>query len=250
MLVQSAHQNFSSVSNSTPHPQGRRHGLLGRRQGGQVDAHDVTVRDGCDLEGLGFRQESSVPGSLSMRAPPCRASSVSRSSHDGNAHFPQRSFHFCRVLGPPDSKLVHRSHRSVATLVGWTPRSLRETMFVASSSPATPTATPRGSRRLRGTAAEQGCPIIIQVGDFGYFPDHPDGPRFLTAVDTACAVNGVELWFIDGNHDDHFALAEHRESDTPVALTDHVTYIPRGRADRSRRSGLRVSRRGILRRLA
>ena len=82
--------------------------------------------------------------------------------------------------------------------------------------------------RLTRTAAEQGCPIIIQVGDFGYFPDHPDGPRFLTSVDTACALSGVELWFIDGNHDDHFALAEHREGGTPIALTDRVTYIPRG----------------------
>lgn len=82
--------------------------------------------------------------------------------------------------------------------------------------------------RLAATAAEQGCPIAIQVGDFGYFPDHPEGLRFLTAVDTACARHGVELWFIDGNHDDHSALAEHRENDTPVALSDHVTYIPRG----------------------
>ena len=47
-------------------------------------------------------------------------------------------------------------------------------------------------------------------------------------MDTACALNGVELWFIDGNHDDHFALAEHREGDSPVALTEHVTYIHRG----------------------
>jgi hypothetical protein len=81
---------------------------------------------------------------------------------------------------------------------------------------------------LVGTAAEQGCPIVIQVGDFGYFPDHPEGPRFLTAVDTACSRDGVELWFIDGNHDDHSALAEHRERDTPVALTEDVIYIPRG----------------------
>ena len=81
---------------------------------------------------------------------------------------------------------------------------------------------------LAATAAAHGCPIVIQVGDFGYFPHHPDGPRFLTAVDTACARHGVELWFIDGNHDDHSALAEHRKNDTPIALSDHVTYIPRG----------------------
>ena len=78
------------------------------------------------------------------------------------------------------------------------------------------------------TAAEESCPIVIQVGDFGYFPGPSHRPRFLTAADTACSVHGVELWFIDGNHDDHFALAEHRQSDTPVALTDHVAYIPRG----------------------
>lgn len=77
------------------------------------------------------------------------------------------------------------------------------------------------------TAAEQGCPMVIQVGDFGYFPDLSDGPRFLTAVDSACARHGVELWFIDGNHDDHFALAQHREVEAPVALTDHVSYVPR-----------------------
>lgn len=81
---------------------------------------------------------------------------------------------------------------------------------------------------LVSTAAGQGCPIVIQVGDFGFFPDHPEGPRFLTALDAACSREGVEVWFIDGNHDDHTALAEHRERDTLIALTEHVTYIPRG----------------------
>lgn len=81
---------------------------------------------------------------------------------------------------------------------------------------------------LTKKAAERSCPIIIQVGDFGFFPGRPWGPRFLGAVDTACRDSGVELWFIDGNHDDHFALAQHRESDAPVTLTDRVAYIPRG----------------------
>ena len=81
---------------------------------------------------------------------------------------------------------------------------------------------------LARTAAEQGCPVIIQAGDFGYFPDLPEGPLFLDAVDATCAANDVELWFIDGNHDDHSALAEHRQADTLVRLTDHVAYIPRG----------------------
>jgi len=81
---------------------------------------------------------------------------------------------------------------------------------------------------LTRTATAQGCSVIIQVGDFGYFPNLPEGPRFLAAVDAACAANDVELCFIDGNHDDHGALAEHRQADNLVRLTDHVTYIPRG----------------------
>ena len=81
---------------------------------------------------------------------------------------------------------------------------------------------------LTRTAAAQGCRVIIQVGDFGYFPNFRDGPGFLAAATAACATNGVELWFIDGNHDDHDALAEFRQADTLVRLTDHMAYIPRG----------------------
>ena len=73
-----------------------------------------------------------------------------------------------------------------------------------------------------------GMPVIIQVGDFGYFPNLPGGPGLLAAANAACATNGVELWFIDGNHDDHSALAEHRQADALVRLTDRVAYVPRG----------------------
>ncbi len=77
-------------------------------------------------------------------------------------------------------------------------------------------------------AAAHDCPVIIQVGDFGYFPAHRDGPRFLTAVEDACAAQGVELWFIDGNHDDHASLGNLRHRQLPIAISDHVTYMPRG----------------------
>ena len=71
---------------------------------------------------------------------------------------------------------------------------------------------------LTEVAARSDCPVIVQVGDFGYFPDHRDGPRFLSAVDQACAANGVELWFIDGNHDDHTSLAELEHGHLPVRV--------------------------------
>jgi hypothetical protein len=81
---------------------------------------------------------------------------------------------------------------------------------------------------LTEIAARSGCPVIIQVGDFGYFPDHPDGPQFISAVDGACEANDVELWFIDGNHDDHRSLAELEHGHVPVRVAEHVTYLPRG----------------------
>ena len=84
-------------------------------------------------------------------------------------------------------------------------------------------------KHLIDAAARNDCPVIIQVGDFGYFPDHRDGPRFLSAVDQACAANGVELWFIDGNHDDHTSLVELEHGHIPVDVAEHVTYLPRGR---------------------
>ena len=81
---------------------------------------------------------------------------------------------------------------------------------------------------LTDVAARSNCPVIIQVGDFGYFPEHRDGPRFLSMIDRACEANGVELLFIDGNHDDHTSLAELEHGHVPIHVAEHVTYLPRG----------------------
>lgn len=83
-------------------------------------------------------------------------------------------------------------------------------------------------QHLARVAARSDCPVIIQVGDFGYFPDHRDGPRFISDVDRACAATNVELRFIDGNHDDHTSLAELEHGHVPVHVAEHVTYLPRG----------------------
>lgn len=45
---------------------------------------------------------------------------------------------------------------------------------------------------LTRTAAALGCPVIIQLGDFSYFPRLPEGPHFLAAVDATCAANRVD----------------------------------------------------------
>jgi hypothetical protein len=81
---------------------------------------------------------------------------------------------------------------------------------------------------LATLAAANECELIIQVGDFGYFPNMIGGDGFLDDVDLALATHGVEMWFIDGNHDDHAALAEHRGCSGPVAIRERIGYLPRG----------------------
>lgn len=50
-------------------------------------------------------------------------------------------------------------------------------------------------------AREAGARWIYQVGDFGYWEHTPEGVEYLNAVNEACIVEGVEIVFIQGNHD-------------------------------------------------
>lgn len=55
---------------------------------------------------------------------------------------------------------------------------------------------------------DQDRKVIIQLGDFGYWPrEEPGGQWFLTQVNATLAAHDMELWFIDGNHEDHDGLA-------------------------------------------
>lgn len=70
---------------------------------------------------------------------------------------------------------------------------------------------------LAKLAARHNCAGILQLGDFGFWPDkrHTPAPvlneRFLNAVATAMARYGVWLRAIDGNHDAHPLVLERYE---------------------------------------
>ena len=82
-----------------------------------------------------------------------------------------------------------------------------ETMPGASSSPATPTETRSGSSIWHTLPPIATAWSSSRSATSGYFPDHRDGLRFPPNVDRrGCATSGVDLWFIDGNHDDHTSL--------------------------------------------
>jgi hypothetical protein len=85
-------------------------------------------------------------------------------------------------------------------------------------------------------AVKMGITTIIQVGDFGYWPD---SRKFLNIVKTAREKFGVDVWFIDGNHE-HFTTLNRDVSAAqvtagipegdraPVELSPGFVYLPRG----------------------
>ena len=77
-------------------------------------------------------------------------------------------------------------------------------------------------------ARRQRCDLILQMGDFGIWPDL-DGKRFLEVLDRTAEAKGIPIWFIDGNHEDFeqlYGLPLDAEGRRPVR--PHITHLPRG----------------------
>jgi Icc-related predicted phosphoesterase len=55
------------------------------------------------------------------------------------------------------------------------------------------------------TAVANNADAIVQVGDFGFWPRHKQGQRFLAEASNL-ATTIIPLHFIDGNHEDHAEL--------------------------------------------
>ncbi len=74
------------------------------------------------------------------------------------------------------------------------------------------------------------CDAILQLGDFGYWPHTEDGVRFLEQVTWHAERNGIAcVYWIDGNHENHDALAELApDDDGMVSVVDRCRWIPRG----------------------
>lgn len=77
-----------------------------------------------------------------------------------------------------------------------------------------------------GHAAEQGAQAIVHCGDYGYHFNS----WYLLDVEKALRKAGIELWFIDGNHEDYDTLHKFPVIDEQGArkITKRVRHIPRG----------------------
>lgn len=77
-------------------------------------------------------------------------------------------------------------------------------------------------RRARALGVDR----IIQLGDFGYWPHETSGLRYLDAIDRELAHDFVELWFIDGNHENHDLLTRDH-ADNP-RVRPRIRWLRRG----------------------
>lgn len=72
---------------------------------------------------------------------------------------------------------------------------------------------------------------IFVVGDFGYWPRRKDGKFFLEELEKCAKAHDLMIYFLDGNHEDHWALREllnKKDIEGFYIVSDHIRYAPRG----------------------
>ena len=75
-------------------------------------------------------------------------------------------------------------------------------------------------------AANQGADVVIQVGDFGIWNPHSS---FINTVSEAATRHNLQVFFVDGNHEDHpWLISQPVREDGFRVLHDNVAHIPRG----------------------
>lgn len=84
-------------------------------------------------------------------------------------------------------------------------------------------------------AVEHGCTAMVQCGDLGYWPHVEWGQAFLDDISKSLEGDGLELFWIDGNHDNHDAIEGWMKASSrsawPCKIDDRwplLRYIPRG----------------------
>jgi Calcineurin-like phosphoesterase len=76
---------------------------------------------------------------------------------------------------------------------------------------------------------------IVHLGDFGIWPG-PPGWKYMAALTEATGAHGVEVCFVDGNHEDHDFLDIVREGKRqpdgslhpPFSIAPDIWWLPRG----------------------
>lgn len=72
-------------------------------------------------------------------------------------------------------------------------------------------------------AKEAGADTILHLGDFGYWPRSHKGPVYYRTVVSQLRYRGLRMFWVDGNHEDHFVLAPAEGLGNEV-----IRHLPRG----------------------
>lgn len=78
------------------------------------------------------------------------------------------------------------------------------------------------------TASALGINTILQVGDFGFWPHYGSGRVFMETTQSILGRYGIELWWVDGNHENHDWLAEQPRDDEGFWRAGPIVHIGRG----------------------
>ncbi len=80
-------------------------------------------------------------------------------------------------------------------------------------------------------AEKNNIDVIVQLGDFGYWEHSKDGQLFLKYLNEALKRAGINLFWLDGNHENHTKLREDYgvdiENPEPVGIRSNIVYLPR-----------------------
>lgn len=71
--------------------------------------------------------------------------------------------------------------------------------------------------------------VVLQVGDLGWWPRDARGQVFLRKLEERLTLRGLELWWVDGNHEDFDRLSELPiGSDGRRQVGERMWHLPRG----------------------
>lgn len=78
-------------------------------------------------------------------------------------------------------------------------------------------------------AARLGADVILQLGDLGFWPRSEKGRSFLAKVEKRLALRKLQMWWIDGNHEDFARLVVRSFTlEGLQEISEHLWHVQRG----------------------
>lgn len=77
------------------------------------------------------------------------------------------------------------------------------------------------------SAAAHGAEVLVQVGDFGFWPG-PEGAAYVQALDKVARRSRLPILWIDGNHEAHTLISDLEQVEGLGKVSERIWHLPRG----------------------